>query len=375
MKPKSRFVIAIGVFAAFLGLSSCASTKPAPVPVATQPAAAMAMPRTITTLPSDVMTQSPAIVLSEFIFEKAPFPSCHASTIAQTKDGLVAAWFGGLHERAPDVGIWVSRNMDGKWSPLVEVANGIQPSGPRLPCWNPALFQSEGGPLLLFYKIGPSPALWWGMMMTSDDQGVTWSKPHRLPDEVIGPAKDKPIQLSDGSILAPSGVENDGDRLYFDRSTDLGVTWTKIGPLNEGHVVKLEQPTLLDHGGGLLQFLCRSHSGHIYQGWSTDNGQTWSAPTATELPNPNSGIDAVQLRDGRSLLVYNNSATEKNRRPLNVAISPDGKSWKMVLVIEDTNGPQLSYPAVIQTRDGLVHITYTWKRLRIRHVVLDPNKL
>jgi len=373
MKLKSRLVIAITLLPAFLSLCSCASKAPPPVAQAAIPAT---KPSLVTTQPSDVMTQSPAIVLSEFIFEKAPFPSCHASTIAETKDGLVAAWFGGQHERAPDVGIWVSRNIDGKWSPLVEVADGVQADGsPRLPCWNPALFQPTSGPLMLFYKIGPSPAKWWGMMMTSDEQGVTWSKPHRLPDEVIGPAKDKPIQLSDGSILAPSGVENDGDRLYFDRSTDLGVTWTKIGPLNEGHVVKLLQPTLLDHGGGLLQFLCRSQSGHIYQGWSSDNGQTWSAPTATELPNPNSGIDAVQLRDGRSLLVYNNSATEKNRRPLNVAISPDGKSWKMVLVIEDTDGPQLSYPAVIQTRDGLVHITYTWKRLRIRHVVLDPGKL
>ena len=195
-----------------------------------------------------------------------------------------------------------------------------------------------------------------------------------MPDGIIGPAKDKPIVLADGSMLVPSGTENGGMRLHFEFSNDLGQTWTKTDPLNEGHRVELEQPTLLDHGGGVMQYLCRSHQGWIYEGWSKDNGKTWSNPQPTTLPNPNSGIDAIQLRDGYRW--WRTTILATDRHPLNVAISPgDGKTWKMVLTVEDTDWPQLSYPAVIQTGDGLVHIVYTWKRLRIRHVVLDPSKL
>lgn len=93
---------------------------------------------------------------------------------------------------------------------------------------------------------------------------------------------------------------------------------------------------------------------------------------ATGLPNPNSGIDAVMLRDGRALLVYNH--TPRGRSPLNVALSSDGKTWKSALVLENLPG-EYSYPAVIQSRDGLVHITYTWHREKIRHVIVDPAKL
>src|SRR5688500_7164965 len=112
------------------------------------------------------------IVRSEFIYETAPFPSCHASTIAETKDGLAAAWFGGTAEKNPDVGIWFSTSIrGGSWSPPVEVANGVQEKGKRQPCWNPVLFQPKEGPLLLFYKVGPSPSRWWGMLIKSADGG------------------------------------------------------------------------------------------------------------------------------------------------------------------------------------------------------------
>jgi alpha-L-rhamnosidase len=158
----------------------------------------------------------------------------------------------------------------------------------------------------------------------------------------------------------------------MDRTNDLGRTWTETGSLNDARTTPLIQPTILDHGKGNLQILCRSMDGLIYESWSTNNGYNWSPIAATALPNPNSGIDAVQLKDGRSMLIYNNSP--KNRYPINIAVSPDGHSWKMALVVEATHG-ELSYPAIIQTDDGLVHITYTWKRQRIRHVVLDPGKI
>ena len=98
-------------------------------------------------------TMHPGLVQRGFIYEEAPFPECHASTIEQSSSGeLVAAWFGGTREKHPDVGIWVSRHENGHWTPPVEVANGVQDDGSRHPTWNPVLFQYPNGPLVLFFK-------------------------------------------------------------------------------------------------------------------------------------------------------------------------------------------------------------------------------
>ncbi|HZM89144.1 MAG TPA: sialidase family protein [Blastocatellia bacterium] len=324
-------------------------------------------------IPIESFAQSrAAIVKTEFIYDQAPFPSCHASTIVQTKGVLVAAWFGGTDEKNPDVGIWVSRYDKRGWSKVVEVANGVQQPDLRYPCWNPVLFQPERGPLLLFYKVGPSPSTWWGMLTTSTDGGATWSKPTRLPDGILGPIKNKPVQLRDGSILCGSSTEHAGWRVHMERTSDLGKTWQKTEPLNDRNEFGAIQPAILVHPSGAIQILCRSRQGKITESWSSDGGKTWSAMKVTSLPNPSAGIDAVVLRDGRALVVYNH--TTRGRSPLNIAVSSDGKIWKAALTLEDQPG-EYSYPAVIQTGDGLVHVTYTWKRKLIKHVVIDPKKL
>jgi predicted neuraminidase len=94
--------------------------------------------------------------------------------------------------------------------------------------------------------------------------------------------------------------------------------------------------------------------------------------SATSLPNPSAGIDSVRLKDGRFLLVYNPSKTGRER--LDIAVSSDGKTWRSALTLENSAG-EYSYPAMIQTRDGMVHVTYTWRRERIKHVVVDASKL
>ncbi|HEV3138772.1 MAG TPA: sialidase family protein, partial [Pirellulales bacterium] len=267
-----------------------------------------------TALTSDLASraaESPGILTSEFIYEKAPFPSCHASTIAETSEGLVAAWFGGTDEGNRDVGIWFSRRDAAehramKWSDPVEVANGVESAEKRYPCWNPVLFQAPEGPLLLFYKVGPKPEAWWGMLITSDDAGKTWSKPRRLPEGILGPVKDKPILLHD-QLLCPSSTEQGGWRGHIERTADLGQTWSKTEPLADWKQFSIIQPTMLVHADGKLQILCRSRQKRIVESWSSDGGLTWSPLAATTLPNPDSGIDAVNLRDGRFLLVYNHT--------------------------------------------------------------------
>jgi predicted neuraminidase len=227
---------------------------------------------------------------------------------------------------------------------------------------------------LLFYKVGPSPSRWWGMLTASADGGQTWARPWRLPEDVLGPVKNKPLLLDDGTLLCPSSSEHDGWRVHMERvgvepTGDLGTAWEIVGPLNDGREFAAIQPTILRHADGRLQALCRSRQERITECWSDDGGRAWSAMTATELPNPNAGIDGVTLADGRQLLVYNHTAD--GRSPLNVAVSEDGRTWHAAVVLEDDPG-EYSYPAVIQASDGLVHVTYTWRRGRVKHVVLDP---
>jgi predicted neuraminidase len=316
--------------------------------------------------------QQPGFVKSLFIVENPAFPSSHASTIVETGKGLLAAWFGGTAEKNPDVGIWVSRHDGRNWSAPVEVANGVQSAGKRYPCWNPVLFQDKAGPLLLFYKVGPSPSAWWGMLMTSADNGRTWSKPRRLPDGQVGPVRNKPVAWPDGSLLCGSSTEDNGWRIHMERTPDLGATWERTTPLNNPKEQGLIQPTILQWPSGKTQILCRSRQGRIYESWMGGDWKSWSSPQPTSLPNPNSAVDGVMLKDGRALLVYNHTTHARN--PLNVAVSGDGKLWQAALVLESEAG-EYSYPAVVQSKDGLVHITYTWKRQRIKHVIVDPRKL
>jgi len=304
--------------------------------------------------------------------------NAHASTIVETTAGtLLTAFFAGTAEGNPDVGIWVCRREADGWSAPHEAADRVQPDGTRHPCWNPVLFQPRNGPLMLFYKVGPKPWSWWGIVRTSEDDGRTWSEPRRLPDGILGPIKNKPIELADGVILSPSSSQHDGRRVHFERSVDGGRTWTLIGPVNDGVEFEAIQPSLLQLDEQRLSAIGRTRQGCLFQVTSSDGGTTWGKMTALDLPNPNSGTDAVTLADGRHLLIYNHALREgpsKGRSPLNVAVSTDGVAWRPVFELETEPG-EFSYPAVIQTRDGLVHVTCTSKRESIKHVVLDPAKL
>jgi len=232
---------------------------------------------------------------------------------------------------------------------------------------------------MLFYKVGPSPDDWWGMLKRSRNQGETWSCGRRLPEGITGPVRAKPVRLSDGTLLCGSSTENKGWRVHMEMTSDLGRTWSRTEALNDRKDFAAIQPTILPYGNGRIQILCRS-DGNIRQSRSTDVGTTWSPLVRSILPNPSAGIDAVTLKDGRHLLVYNHtnrwqSGPDQRRERLNVAVSDDGIKWKAALLLEHTLLGEFAYPAVIQSSDGKVHIVYSWNRRKLKHVLVDPDKL
>mgnify|MGYP003645860469 FL=1 len=322
------------------------------------------------------------IIVDEFINNDAPYLSCHASTIVETTKGdLVASWFGGTHERHPDVGIWVSKLKNGKWTEGIEVANGIQNDTLRYPTWNPVLYQVPDGDLMLFYKVGPSPSTWWGILMRSKDGGDSWSDPEKLPEGFLGPIKNKPVLLDNGNLLLPSSVEGNGWNLRMESTPDFGKTWKMGDTLPKGpNKINAIQPSVLFHQNNKLQQIGRTRNRHLFTTWSEDNGNTWSDLELLNMPNNSSGTDAVTMKNGEHALIYNHvwpdeGTTKSYRSPLNIATSKDGINWNAALVLEDSKISQYSYPAIIQGSDGMLHCVYTWRRQKIKYVKIDPSEL
>jgi len=335
---------------------------------------------------------APTLPVGEFIFQpgSTSFPSSHASTIVELKNGdLMAAWFGGTHERAPDVAIWGARCVKDVWSAPVELEREKD-----MPSWNPVLFHTKDGTLWLYYKVGPSPGEWSARRAFSNDEGLTWSKPEQLPAGLLGPIRAKPLVLPDGTIVSGTSFEAYKTwAAWVERSTDGGKTWAKIGPItispavdeaetpapdpkpgdpgfdakSKGtrHTVGIIQPSIVSLGGSHLRMYARSQTlvSKIAVADSMDDGVTWTQARFLNLPNNNSGIDAVRLRDGRIVLIFND--TTRGRSPLNLAVSRDGEHFRIFATLENTPG-EFSYPALIQAKDGDLLMTYTWNRKTIK---------
>jgi predicted neuraminidase len=170
--------------------------------------------------------------------------------------------------------------------------------------------------------------------------------------------------MEDGTVVSGTSVESYGSwACWIERSTDNGRTWVRIGPI-QGPLNGIIQPSVVSRGGKRLQLYARSTLGKIYTSTSADAGLSWTPAHPIDVPNPNSGIDAISIPGGRTVLVYNH--TTKGRTPLNLAVSKDGEHFQMFRTLESDPG-EYSYPALIQGRDGDLHLTYTWDRKRIKY--------
>jgi len=309
-----------------------------------------------------------------FLYSIPPFKQCHASTLVELSDNsFLAAAFGGTREGNKDVAIWLSRYENNSWQEPTRVATGASADGIVYPNWNPVLYKTTPTELVLFYKTGPSPREWWGMYKVSLDNGHTWGPPQRLPEGILGPIKNKPVTLANGTLLSPSSTETRTTeglswKVHIEKSIDGGKHWVKI-PIDPETPYDVIQPSILVHSQDSLQILCRSRNDAIMQSFSYDGGNTWSAISKTSLPNPNSGTDALTLTNGTHLLVYNPLINGKDdRSKLNIAYSKDGNTWEDVYVLEDQTKGEYSYPAIIQDENDNIQITYTYQRKNIKHL-------
>jgi predicted neuraminidase len=315
---------------------------------------------------------------------------------------LLSAWFGGTHEGHPDIAIWLARFDGRRWSEPFLAADE-----PGVPLWNPVLFRDEADVVWLFFKVGPSVPAWTGAYLRSHDGGETWGRPSFLPAGLLGPIKNKPLLLSNGDILCGTSSESWRSwACWVEISTDGGGTWSKHGPIvapgygtEEGYTrgdpepvsavwdeesrqlrvpqahCGIIQPTIWEHAPGQLKMLVRATQrvGYVCAAHSQDYGRTWSHASPTAIPNPNAGLDAIHLADGRIVLACN--PTHEGRSPLSLLTSEDnGETWPYRLDLETVPG-EFSYPSIIQAADGRIHAVYTYCRRWIQHAVLDPDQL
>ncbi len=306
-------------------------------------------------------------------------PRSHAVTMAETEDGLALAFFGGPHAGLLDQGIWFMRKRHGAWEKARRVA---KPREATTICWNPVLNVLPDGTLLLFYKEGERCASWWGLLTRSYDGGDTWERAAPLPRGILGPIRNKAIAVADDTLLCGSSTEDGPWRVHFEHMRDAGASWSRTPSVHEGQPLGAIQPTILPWPSGRWQALCRSRAGCVVETFSVDGGHTWSSLVETPLPNPNAALDGIVLDDRRALIVFNPTLPGRfmhdHRSQLALGLTDDGgASWKQVALLEDEKEGEFSYPAVIRTEDGRVHVAYTtgegWRG--VKHVVIDPAQL
>lgn len=318
---------------------------------------------------------------SELIFDSIPgAPAHHASSIAEAPNGdLLVTWYGGSYESSDDEALFLARRRKGErtWG-----APEVLFRDPERPVGNAIIFADGASRVwILWGRMEASQPLLahtgWAetrlMYRISSDSGKTWSKDALFPMDTTGwLPRNLPIRLPGGELLAPlSDERNNRDLAFFVKTKDNGRTWFRSKNIPNSNPAG-EQPTVASRPDGSLLAFVRLRP-RLLESESYDGGMTWTDAHPTELRCPDAAIALRALRNGHLLLVHNDSETA--RTPLSVRRSTDGgATWSAPLALESNPG-EYSYPSVIETSDGRIHITYTYRRYSIKHVEIDENWL
>lgn len=320
-------------------------------------------------------------ITSSYIAEPHITTNSHAATLVEIKPNeIMAAWFGGSYEGAKDVGIYLSTYKAKTWSVPQNLIKPLIRQGDTLACWNPVLFKSKSATLYLFYKVGKNPREWFGAMISSKDDGVTWSEAKYLPNGILGPIRNKPVEIISGTILCGSStesVEKNEWRSHVETYTEATGEWAKNEIPNHKNF-DIIQPTFLVHSDKIVQMLFRSKHNTLITSWSVDSGKNWKDTDSINVVNSNSGIDALALSKNSFLLVNNPLKQGKDwfngRNVLDVEHSKDGIHWQKLFDLENQAEGEFSYPAIIQTSDKKIHVLYTYNRKYIKHVEFEMTQ-
>ena len=352
----------------------------------------------------------------------------HAASLVELSDGRIRAfWFAGSREGASDVEIRsaVLDPVNNRWGAEQSLVNRVDTQRSLLryvkKIGNPVAHRATDGTLWLFY-VTVSMGGWAGSSITaitSSDEGASWSAAKRL---ITSPfinistlVKGAPFNYSDGSIGLPvyhEFIGKFGELLRISKSGEV-IDKTRLSSGKFGL-----QPVVLIKNSRQAIALMR-HSGaspkRVIATTTDDAGYHWSPTTMTTLANPDAAISGVALPDGRILVVLNN--TEHGREVLSLVVSSDGgTSWTNAYQLEDQRGSfmepdrygqiagelamitdervtdpanygksvrqtkcedqkcgfEFSYPYLIQTHNGDLHLVYTWNRSFIKHLRFTP---
>jgi predicted neuraminidase len=316
---------------------------------------------------------------SELIFDKIPgFPVHHCSSITEAPNGdLLVTWYSGSYESADDQALFISRRKKGSgtWSkPELLLKSPGNPPGNAI-VWTDELKRVW---LLWGRMDGTQPMMrgtGWSQCRlfyrTSSDNGVTWTKDQPFFHDTLGwLPRNLTLKLHDGTLVVPISDELNGhgvDLSFFLATKDNGATWTQSGIMRGG-----EQPTFIERSDGTLLAYLRVRP-NIKSAESHDGGKTWSEPTPTQWKNPDAGISMWKLKNGHVILVFNNQ--DNSRSPLHIGLSTDeARTWGKPLQLESNPG-EYSYPSVMQSSDGTIHIIYTFRRYSIKHIEMNEDWL